>query len=280
MALQIAGIKNLIIIQNKIDLVSHEEALKNYKQIKEFLADTDYKDTPIIPISARANVNIDVLVEAIQEYIPTSKKDLKKEPYMLVARSFDINKPGTKPNKLLGGVLGGTVKQGKLKVGQEVEILPGYSVEEKNRKVWKPLKTKILQIFSGGSPVDEILPGGSMALSTTLDPAVVKSDSLSGSLVGLPGKLPTLHSQLILETHLLNRVVGTKQETEVKPLALKEVLMLNVGSAVTVGVVSNMKKKLATCILKKPVCANSGERVTISRRIGDRFRLIGYGILK
>ena len=280
MALQIAGIKNLIILQNKVDLVDHEEALKNYNQIKDFLADTDYKDTPIIPISARANVNIDVLVEAIQKVIPTPKRDLKKDPLMLVARSFDINKPGAKPDQLLGGVLGGTVKQGKLKVGDEIEILPGYSVDEKNRKVWKPLKTKILQIFSGGTSVKEILPGGSMALSTTLDSAVVKSDSLSGSLVGLPGKLPELHSQIVVETHLLKRVVGTKLETEVKPLAMKEVLMLNVGSAVTVGVVINMKKKLATCMLKKPVCANSGDRVTISRRIGDRFRLIGYGILK
>ncbi len=280
MALQISGIKNVIIIQNKVDLVDHEEALKNYKQIKEFLKGTDYEDSPIIPISARSNVNIDFLVEAIQKFIPTPKRDSKKDPVMFVARSFDINKPGTKPEDLFGGVLGGTIKQGKLKVGDEVEITPGYSVEEKNKKVWKSLKTKIVQIFSGGAPVKEILPGGSMALSTTLDPAVIKSDSLSGSLVGLPGKLPALRSQINLEVNLLDRVVGTKEETEVKLLAKNEPLMLNVNSAVTVGVVVNLKKKTATCILKKPICVNVGDRVTISRRIGDRFRLIGYGILK
>tara|TARA_Y100000310_G_scaffold124700_1_gene123426 strand:- start:48540 stop:49766 length:1227 start_codon:yes stop_codon:yes gene_type:complete len=280
MALQISGINNIVIVQNKIDLVSKEEALKNYNQIKEFLATTEFKDVPIIPISARANVNIDVLIGAIQEFIPTPKRDVKKDPLMLVARSFDINKPGIKPKNLKGGVLGGTVKQGKFKVGDEIEICPGYMVEERNQKVWKPLKTKIIEIFSGGDSLPEIQPGGSMAISTTLDPTIVKSDTLTGSLVGISGKLPPLHSQISLETHLLKRVLGTKDETEVKPLAKKEILMLNVNSAATVGVVLDPSKKKTTCILKKPICANAGDRITISRRVGDRFRLIGYGILK
>ncbi len=280
MALQISGIKNVIIVQNKIDLVSHDEAMANYKEIKAFISNTIFKDVPIIPISARTNVNIDVLLQAIQQFVLTPARDLNKEPIMLVARSFDINKPGAKPEKLFGGVLGGTVKQGKFEVGEVIEILPGYSVEEKNKKVWKPLQTKIVQIFSGGVPVQEILPGGSMALSTTLDPSIVKSDSLVGSLVGVPGKLPRVYSQISLDTRLLERVVGTKEEIDVKPLAKGEVLMLNVNSTATVGIVTNPSKKNTECILKKPICANLGDRITISRRVEDRFRLIGYGILK
>ncbi len=280
MALHISGIKNIIVVQNKIDLVSYEEALANYQEIKEFLSSTEYKDAPIIPISARANVNIDILLKAIQDHIPTPKRDVEKDPIMLVARSFDINKPGARPEKLVGGVLGGTVKQGKFKVGDAIEISPGYMVEEKNKKVAKPLKSTIIQIFSGGQPVQEILPGGSMALRTTLDPSVVKSDSLTGSVVGLPGKIPAVHYQVNLETFLLERVVGTKEETEVKPLAKGEILMLNCNSAATVGVVVDPSKKNTLCALKKPICANPGDRITISRRVGDRFRLIGYGILK
>src|SRR3989344_6857597 len=91
MALQISDIKKVIIVQNKIDLVTKEEALKNYQQIREFLADTNYKNAPIIPVSARANVNIDALLRAIQEHIPTPKRSIKEDPLMLVARSFDIN---------------------------------------------------------------------------------------------------------------------------------------------------------------------------------------------
>ncbi|MBI2112479.1 translation initiation factor IF-2 subunit gamma [Candidatus Woesearchaeota archaeon] len=280
MALQISGIKNIIIVQNKIDLVTPEEALENYQQIKAFLANTDYQNSPIIPISARANVNIDMLVKGIQEFILTPKRDHHKDPLMLVARSFDINKPGIASGKLLGGVLGGTVKQGQFSVGQSIEIIPGYQVEEKNRKVWKPLQTTIAQIYSGGEPVKVIFPGGSMALGTTLDPTIVKSDSLTGSLVGIPGKLPPMHTQISLDTSLLERVVGAKEEIEVKPLAKNEILMLNVYSTATVGVVLDPSKRSTTIILKKPICAYPGDRVTISRRVGDRFRLIGYGILK
>ncbi|MFH1276196.1 MAG: translation initiation factor IF-2 subunit gamma, partial [Candidatus Woesearchaeota archaeon] len=67
---------------------------------------------------------------------------------------------------------------------------------------------------------------------------------------------------------------------DVKPLAKNEILMLNVNSTATVGIVLDPSKKNTTVILKKPICANPGDRVTISRRVGDRFRLIGYGILK
>jgi len=280
MALQITGIKKVIIVQNKIDLVSHEEAVENYAQIREFLKNTPYHDIPVIPISARANVNIDMLLKAIQEHIPTPPRDSHKDPLMLVARSFDVNRPGYKPASLVGGVLGGTVKQGKFSVGQEIEIVPGYMVEEKNKKIWRPLKTKIVQIFSGGAPVNEILPGGSMAFGTSLDPSIVKSDSLTGSLVGLSGKLPSTYYQITIDTSLLERVVGTEHEIEVKPLAKGEVLMLNTYSAATVGIVLDPSKKNTTCVLKKPICAYPGDRITISRRVEDRFRLIGYGILK
>jgi len=280
MALEISQVEKVIIVQNKVDLVTPEKAMKNYQQIKEFIKGTKYENAPIIPISARANVNVDMLTKAIQEFMPTPERDLKKNPIMMVARSFDINKPGTKIKSIKGGVLGGTVKQGSFKVGDEIEILPGYMVEERNKKVWKPLTTKITQIFAGGAPVEEITPGGSMAIATTLDPCIVKSDSLTGSLVGKPGTLPQVQYQIKLETHLLKRVVGSKEDLEVKPLAKKEPLMLNVNSSVTVGIVLDPSKKNTQCILKKPVVADAGERVTISRRIGDRFRLIGYGILK
>src|SRR3989338_3644689 len=172
------------------------------------------------------------------------------------------------------------MKQGVLSVGATIDIMPGYMVEEKNKKLWKPLTTKITQIFSGGVSVSKISPGGSMAVETALDPSIVKSDSLAGSLLGLPGKLPPVHYHVALDTYLLERVVGTKEENEVKPLAKAEVLMLNVNSAATVGVVVDPSKKNTTCVLKKPICAEKGSRITISRRVGDRFRLIGYGILK
>ncbi|MEM2427852.1 MAG: translation initiation factor IF-2 subunit gamma, partial [Candidatus Bathyarchaeia archaeon] len=108
-ALEIVGVKNIVIAQNKIELVTPQEALKNYQQIKEFVKGTIAEDAPIIPISAQNKVNIDYLIEAIEKYIPTPKRDPLKPPLMYVVRSFDINKPGTRATELSGGVIGGTI---------------------------------------------------------------------------------------------------------------------------------------------------------------------------
>lgn len=280
MALEIIGIKNVIIVQNKIDLVSEEEALNNYKEVREFLKKTPYKDAPIIPISAQFSTNIDYLIETIEKHIPTPKRDKKKSPIMFVVRSFDINKPGTEPKKLLGGVLGGAVKEGILKEGDEIEILPGRSKEEHNKKIWVPIKTKIKGLMSGENKIKEAHPGGSIAISTLLDPVIVKSDNLSGNVVGVPGKMPQVWYELHLESKLLERVVGTEEELKVDPIKMNEALMFNVNSAVTAGVVNELKKNGFKARLKLPVCAGMGSRVTISRMVGTRFRLIGYGIIR
>ena len=280
MALEILGVNRVVVVQNKVDLVSEEAATKNYNQIKEFLNGTMFEHAPIIPLSGQHGVNIDALIQAINETIPTPKRDGTKEPLLSVARSFDVNKPGSSPLNIMGGIIGGTLKQGTLSLGQEIEILPGYLVEEKNRKVAKPLHTTIVSLMTGGTSVESIHPGGSVAVATTLDPSIVKSDKLTGAVVGLTGKLPPVWYTLTLEPHLLKRVVGTKEDLNVDPIKMGEVLMLNVNSAATAGIVNELSKKEISCPLKIPVCAEEGSRVTISRRIGNRFRLIGYGILK
>lgn len=220
------------------------------------------------------------LLKSIEEYFPTPERDLTKEPIMYVARSFDTNRPGKPISELNGGILGGAIKQGVFKIGEKIEIQPGYENEERNQKIWKPLRTDIRGIMSGSTPLKEATPGGSIALLTGLDPSAVKSDKLTGSVVGLVGKLPPLWYAFKLEVHLLERVVGTKDELLVEPLKKLEMLMLNVNSAATVGVVTELEKNHVHCKLKIPVCAPAGSRVTISRRVGNRFRLIGYGIIK
>ncbi len=280
MALEILGLKNIIIVQNKIDLVPEDRAIRNYKEIKEFLKNTPFKDAPIIPISAQYDVNIDKLIEGIEEFIPSPNRDPKSEPVFIIARSFDINKPGTKIKDIKGGVLGGALKSGILKVGDEIEIRPGKVTEEAHRLKAKPIMTKITGIVSGGAHVEEIGPGGTIGILTTLDPSIVKSDKLTGNIAGHLGKLPPIWYDIKLETNLLERVVGAKEDVVVEPLKLGESLMLNVNSEATVGVVVKLSKDLIDCKLKLPICANKGARVTISRRVGTRFRLIGYGIIK
>ena len=280
MALKIMGLKDIVVVQNKIDLVNEEQALKSYKQIKNFLKGTDYEDAPIIPISAQHQINIDLLIKAIEKYIPTPKRDKSKNPMMLVARSFDINKPGSEIEKLNGGIIGGSVTSGKFSENDEIEIKPGLKIEEKGRINYLPIKTKIRSIFSGKNKIKEAITGGSIALMTGLDPAIVKSDSLAGSVVGLPGKLPETIDDISLDVELLERVVGSKEDIIVEPIKNQEILMLNVNSTATVGMVYELSKNLIKCKLKLPVCAEKGSRVTISRRVGNRFRLIGFGIIQ
>ena len=279
MALEIAGIKDIIIVQNKVDLVSEEGATKNYNEIKAFVKGTIAENAPVVPISAKLNVNIDLLLENIQEKFKTPKRDSKKDPIMFTARTFDINKPGASANKILGGVLGGSIKQGVLKVGDKVEIRPGREVEKEGRVKWIPVTTKITSIKSGSDDLTEAHPGGSIALLTSLDPSLVKSDSLSGNVIGYPNKLPPVYYELKLKPNLLKRVVGSEKELKVNPIKKGEMLMLNVNSSATVGMVTEIKKSFFKAKLKLPVCASKDDKITISRLLGHRFRLIGYGSL-
>jgi len=277
MALEIIGIKNIIIIQNKIDLVDEKAAMKNYEQIKKFVKGTPFEKSPIIPISAQHNVGTSSLIKAIEEVIPTPKRDKTKDPILFVARSFDINKPGILPKNMIGGVLGGSMRQGTFKADQEIEIRPGRSILKKNKEVWQSIKTNIVGLKYGGASVKEISPGGTVGILTSLDPSVVKSDKLAGAVVGIPGKLPDTLYEISFLPHLLERVVGSKQELKVDAIKMNETLMLNINSAATVGIVVGFKKNYIVCNLKIPICAELKSRVTISRKLGNRFRLIGYG---
>ena len=215
MALELIGVKNIIIVQNKIDLVDEKQAKKNYEQITKFVKGTIAEKAPILPLSAQHNVNTDVLIAAIQEVIPTPKRDLKQDPIMFVARSFDVNKPGTEIAALCGGVLGGALKQGSLKVGEEIEIRPGQGVEKEGKKIWESVTTTIQGLETGGARVESVSPGGSIGLLTSLDPYYVKSDSLAGNIIGKKGKVPPVWYELKLKPELLQRVVGVKEDTKV-----------------------------------------------------------------
>lgn len=276
-ALEIMGIKNIIIVQNKIDVVTKEGALKNYAQIKEFVKGSIAEGAPVIPVSAYHNINIDVLFRAIEEKIPTPKYETGQNPLMYVARSFDVNKPGTKPADLKGGVIGGSLIKGELKIGDEIEISPGLQFTRGKNTVWENLFTQIVSLKSGKYEYDRIVPGGLAAVGTKLDPYLTKSDSLTGRVAGFPGKVPASVQSISVEIHLLKRVVGSEEEQKVEPIRTRENLMLTVGTANTIGMVTSIRDDVCEISLKYPVAASENERIAVGRRISNRWRLIGYG---
>ncbi len=272
-ALEIVGVKNIIIIQNKIELVSVEEAKKHYQQIKDFVKGTTAEDAPIVPVSAIFGANADLLIQTIQEVIPTPDRDDEAPPKMFVARSFDINKPGTLPDDIHGGVVGGSIVQGKLKIGDEIEIAPGA----KGEKGFEPIRAKVASLLSGsGNELEEAFPGGLIGVGTSLDPASTRADRLVGNVVGKVGKMPKIIEKLMVTPILMQRVIGIESKKEVENLRLNEPLMLVVGTAPTVGVITRLHGNEIELVLKRPVVAEKGQRIAIGRRVENKWRLIGY----
>lgn len=279
MALELVGIKKIVIVQNKIDVVSQKDAIKHYEQIKKFIKGTIAENAPIIPVSAQKNINMGALIESLDQIIPEADRDPDADPMMLVARSFDINKPGCNWREVKGGVIGGSLIRGVFHEGDDIEIRPGRQTQAENRIRWEPIQTKITTINAGSKKVAEATPGGLLGIGTKLDPALTKSDALAGQVAGHIGSLPPVWDKLKFRVTLMERVVGASNELTIEPLKHNEPLMLSVGTAVTVGIVTNTKKESVEVTLKRPVCAEIGARIAISRQLGARWRLIGMGVL-
>ena len=279
-AIEAVGLKNLIIVQNKIDLVNRESAIRNYNEIMKFIKGSIAEDAPIIPVSAQQEVNIDLLIQGMEEYLSTPDRNPDLPSRMYIIRSFDVNRPGQMVEDLVGGVLGGSITQGQFKMGEEIEIRPGLPTRQKNRIKMRELFTEVTSLHVGGMPVDNALPGGLAGIGTLLDPSLTKSDGLVGSLVGKPSTLPPVLDSLQLDYELFENVVGSRVEEKVASITRNERLLLNVGTAKTMAEVTQIRKSRMETSLTIPVCAEVGDRIAISRRIGGRWRLIGVGTLR
>ena len=274
MALQAKNIKNILIVQNKIDLVTKEQALANYENIRKEFKNTIAENAPIIPVSAQQNINIERIYEAICE-IKVKEKDEKNIPIFFVARSFDINKPGTKPKDLHGAVLGGTLKSSALNLGDTIEIKPGLAIKEANQIKYKTIKTKISSIFKGSQKTEKLTPGGSASIETELDMALSKNDAFSGCIVSKESLLPEITTKIKIHYNLFKEIPGAM--SQIQPIKMSETLMLSINTSVTVGAITKLSQNEAELSLKIPVVALKNSKVGIARNINNHWRLIGYG---
>jgi translation initiation factor 2 subunit 3 len=275
-ALQAKKISQIIIVQNKIDLITKEEALKSYKTIKEFVKGTIAENAPIIPVSAQQEINIEKIKDILMK-IEIPKRDIESKPEFLIARSFDINRPGTKIENLHGGVIAGILKKGILKIGDEIEIKPGITEKQANQYSYKTIKTKIVSIYRGTSPIKQATPGGSLAFETELDNILTKADSLSGCLASLPNTLPEITEKIKIKYSLFKQVLGTTEEIKTEDLKLSEMLMLSINTTTTVGRIQKIKGNEVDFSLKIPVVPIKGDTVGIARNMTAHWRLIGFG---
>ena len=275
-ALQAKKINKILIVQNKIDLVTKEQAIKNYKDIKEFVKGTIAENSQIIPVSAQQEINIEKIQDFLME-IEIPKRDTESKPEFLIARSFDINRPGAKIDSLHGGVIAGILKKGKLKIGDEIEIKPGILEKQANQIHYKTIKTKIVSIYRGNYPIEEATPGGSLAFETELDNILTKADSLSGTIASAINSLPELSSTLKLKFNLFPEVLGISEKVKVENLKTNENIMLSINTTTTVGIIKRIKGNEVEFSLRIPIVPLKGDSIGIARNISGHWRLIGFG---
>ncbi|PIG88313.1 translation initiation factor EF-2 gamma subunit [Aspergillus arachidicola] len=280
-AIEIMKLSHIIILQNKVDLMREEGALQHYQSILKFIRGTVADGSPIIPISAQLKYNIDAVNEYLVSHIPVPVRDFTASPHMIVIRSFDVNKPGAEIDELKGGVAGGSILTGVLKLNDEVEIRPGLVTKDENGKIQcRPIFSRVVSLFAEHNDLKFAVPGGLIGVGTRVDPTLCRADRLVGFVLGHRGRLPAIYTELEVNYFLLRRLLGVKtadgKQAKVAKLSKNEVLMVNIGSTATGAKVMGVKADAAKLSLTSPACTEIGEKIAISRRIDKHWRLIGW----
>ncbi|KAF9575063.1 hypothetical protein EC968_004560 [Mortierella alpina] len=281
-AIEIMKLEHIIILQNKVDLIKESAAQEHYQSILQFVKGTIADSAPIVPISAQLKYNIDAVNEYIIKRIPIPIRDFTSDPRLIVIRSFDVNKPGAEVESLTGGIAGGSILSGVLKLGDEIEIRPGIVTKDNEGKIrCRPIFSRIVTLLAESNNLKFAVPGGLIGVGTKIDPTLCRADRLVGQVLGAVGKLPEVYSELEINYFLLRRLLGVKtddkKQAKVTKLTKNEVLMVNIGSTSTGGRVIQVKNDIAKIALTGLACSEAGANVALSRRIANHWRLIGWG---
>ncbi|KAI5170635.1 translation initiation factor 2 subunit 3 [Nematocida sp. LUAm3] len=278
-AIDVVDLNRIIILQNKIDLLTREQALENHDQIVQFTKYSTAKNAPIIPTSAQIGCNLDAVLDFIVNYIPVPHREYLTPPVVQVIRSFDINKPGCLPEHYQGGVIGGCLTKGYLKKGDTLEIRPGILERVDGKLCSRPVRTKVLSLFAESTPLNIALPGGLVGIGTELDPFFCRGNKLVGQVLGRPEELPQVYRELSMSYELFDKLVADSPLLS-KPLAIKEQILISVGSCLSRAQITKLPgDHEATYILATPICTEIGARVSISRKLRGHWRLIGAGVI-
>ncbi len=279
--LSILNVKNIIVIQNKADLVSPDRCVEHYDLLKKELCGTSAENSPIIPISAQNNINIDVLRKSLLTMVTgilnsiEKASDSQKTGVFQIIRSFDINKPGDDISNIKGGVLGGTViGNAQYQIGDKVEIRPGVLQKNNINKTitYIPLQTEIRTIFAESKSCNSTTIGGLYGIGTGLDPTLTIADSLSGSLLGKPGELPPVVYEIEMRITHVN--LDSSHKVRVKPGGLYRLIIGNV--VVDAESVESKTSKSVIMKLTRPICTI--ETICLIYNVeSSNTRLIAFG---
>jgi len=168
-----------VVALTKIDLIDDPDWLELVQaDVSEALQGTVLDGAPIIPVSARTGQGLAELTAALQEVLArTPPRPDRGRPRLWIDRVFTIGGFGT--------VVTGTLVDGHLEVGQEVEILP------------RGLRARIRGLQTHKTRIQRAVPGSRVAINLT---GVSKQDLARGDLVTTPGWLrPTTLADVRLD---------------------------------------------------------------------------------
>ncbi|MDE1869226.1 MAG: translation initiation factor IF-2 subunit gamma [Candidatus Micrarchaeota archaeon] len=273
MIINILGLKNVIIVQTKVDIVGKEAAKAHEKQIRNFVKGSIIENAPIVPVMPNLGINVNTILEMIAN-MPKPVRDTASDPLMYVVRSFDVNKPGVEADRIAGGVIGGAIIKGTFKKGDKVEIRPGIKMAKSKKDTYEAITTVIEEMNAGSEKLEQAVPGGLIGISTEIDPTFTKADGLVGNVVGLVGKLPPSVSSITIKYTKLKR-----DDVPEQGIGENEPMILGMGTTTTLGYVKKVKKDTVELELKHPVCTSKDVKIAVMRNLAKRWRLTGYGII-
>lgn len=276
-AVRISKIENVIIIFNKLDLITKEIALERKTELDNMLEKLEIKPKYIIPCALNKKIGLDNVLRAM---VSTFVNNNILEPLehktseFRITRSFDINKPGVNWDRVQGGVFGGSLSSGQFKINDIIEIRPGIFNKNKDGNFTvMPIKSKILSIQTDKTVLDTVYPGGLIAIGTEVDPFYCKNDKLAGSIVGIEGKLPNVYQTIVFKCNMTTDFDGTWN-----PVTSDNV-HLQIGNTNIMSTLTNINDDFYTFNLSRPVCVSLDTLILVCRDIENILRIVGYGMI-
>jgi translation initiation factor 2 subunit 3 len=278
-AAKLNRLTKIIICMNKIDLVNKETLMKRKIELDLLLKEYDIKPYIIIPTCFNKNIGLNYILQSIMELFNPDDyiKRTESDAFFRISRTFDINKPGTDWMDVSGGVIGGTLYNGILKVGDKILISPGQLVKEKDGKFYaKPFETTVLSLKTETTFLDTINIGGLVAIGTDIDPYYCKNNNLAGNIVTLINskiKLKFCH-ELELKVSLVSTF-----NVQWKP-QLKDIVSLQIGTKSNEVKLIKMNNDIYTFTTtnNKPLCLRDEEHIIICKNIDKILKIVAESI--
>lgn len=268
---KLTGIKKLIFILNKLDLITKTLALERKYELEEYLKSLGIENPIIIPMALNLGLNQKYLLDAIMnEFPPILTKNQNLNSFIFsISRSFDINRNGINPLNMKGGVVGGSVIDGNLKLNDNIIISPGQIKFDKSKNEWrnKPFTSKVVSLKSETDNLSDITCGGLTAVGLEIDPFFTQSDRLKGQILHSKNIKINCVSEIICDIVTLDDFTFNKNQ----------ILTLQVGCSTIQGKITNIKKTTVTFNLNKLIPIYKDIKILISDKNNKMIDLIGVG---